>query len=131
MTEKFDKELLEKIKRFQRHETTAYVLYTKIAKQQKNPNNKQVLLDFANEEKTHALFFEGYTGEKIKPKKFKVFWYSLLTYIFGYTFSIKTMEKNEEFTLSDYKALESIIPDIDKIIHDEVKHEQILIDMID
>lgn len=131
MTKQLEGELLERVKEFQRDEATAHALYTKIALQQKNENNRQVLLDFAEEEKEHAEFFEKYTGIKIKPKRFKVQWYSLLTFIFGYTFSIKLMEKNEEFTLSDYKDLETVIPDIAKIIHDEEKHEQILVDMID
>lgn len=131
MTNKISVETLERIKKFQQDEATAHALYKRIAQQQKNENNRQVLDDFANEELSHSIFFEKYTGEKGEPKKFKVWWYSLLTFVFGYTFSIKLMEKNEEFTLKDYRDLEKVIPDIGKIIHDEEKHEQILIDMID
>lgn len=131
MTKQIDDITLKKIEKFQTDEATAYALYSKIAKQQKNKKNCQVLTAFAQEEKSHSEFFEQYTGKKGEPKKFKVWWYSLLTFIFGYTFSIKTMEKNEEFTISDYRSLIPVIPDIEQIIHDEEKHEQILIDMID
>lgn len=130
MKTNFDKKTLDRILQFQKDEITAYHLYSRIAKQQKNANNREVLEEFANEEKQHAEFFEKYTNKKVGPDKFKVWWYSLLTFIFGYTFSIKTMEKNEEFTLSDYHSMEHVIPDIEKIIHEEEKHEQILIDMI-
>lgn len=131
MNSQFTGEMLERIKSFQQDEMTAYVLYTRIANRQKNQQNKEVLLDFANEEKGHALFFEKYSGEKVKPHRFKVFWYSMLTFIFGYTFSIKTMQKNEEFTINDYKDMEPLIPDIRKIFHETEKYESILVDMID
>lgn len=131
MTSQFSGEMLERIKEFQQDEMTAYVLYTRMANRQKNQQNKKVLLDFANEEKGHALFFEKYSGEKVKPNRFKVFWYSLLTFVFGYTFSIKTMQKNQEFTINDYKDMEPLIPDIRQIFHETEKYENILVDMID
>lgn len=131
MTSQFSGEMLERIKEFQQDEMTAYVLYTRMANRQKNQQNKEVLLDFANEEKGHALFFEKYSGEKVKPNRFKVFWYSLLTFVFGYTFSIKTMQKNQEFTINDYKDMEPLIPDIRQIFHETEKYENILVDMID
>ena len=131
MTNQFSGEMLERIKEFQQDEMTAYVLYTRMANRQKNQQNKKVLLDFANEEKGHALFFEKYSGEKVKPNRFKVFWYSLLTFVFGYTFSIKTMQKNQEFTINDYKDMEPLIPDIRQIFHETEKYENILVDMID
>ena len=61
----------------------------------KNPENKATLLKIANEEHRHYQIWETFTKEKVQPIQWKVWWYTFLSVIFGYTFALKLMEGNE------------------------------------
>ena len=76
----------------QQSEITESVVYKKIAKFAKGEENKKTLERLASEEENHAKIWEKYTGLKLKPNKWKVFKYSFLARVFGFTFAIKLME---------------------------------------
>lgn len=123
--------LLETARLLQKDEATAHALYSAIAKQQKNSKNKEALLNFANIEAKHQKFFAKYTGETMSANKFKVYFYSVLSFVFGYTFAIRSLQKNDKFSIEDYQKLAIVIPDIEIVIHEKSKHEQVLHNMID
>ena len=56
----------------------------------------------ASEEENHAKIWEKYTGLKLKPSKWKIFKYSFLARVFGFTFAIKLMESGEENAQKEY-----------------------------
>ena len=66
-----------------------------------------------------------------KPNTGKVFWYSLLSKIFGYTFALKLMENGEDKADKAYTSLIQEIPEAEKIAEDEERHEQALLAMLD
>lgn len=131
MKNEISQDILNRMKQYQRDEMTAYVIYTKIAEKEKDSKNKETLLRFAKEEKAHAEFFEKYTGEKVMPSKLRILWYTIVNFLLGYTFTIKVMEKNENFTIEEYERIADVIPEVQKIIEEEQKHEDALIDLLD
>ncbi|MDL2214510.1 demethoxyubiquinone hydroxylase family protein [Clostridia bacterium OttesenSCG-928-O13] len=110
---------------------TDYVIYTGMAKREKDPQNKALLQTIANDELTHANVWKKYTRRDVKPKRLKVLWYTLMSRVMGYTFVLKLMEKGEYTTGNDYQQLLAEIPEAEKIIHDEQAHEESLNEMLD
>ena len=126
--------LIKIIKQLQRGEITEREIYTKIAKYTKDIRNSEVLLKIAGEEEKHYEIWKKYTGEDIKPSKAKVFYYTTISKIFGYTFSIKQMENRQNSMKIDESIREELIkfvPEIDTIEKEEVVHESELIQMLD
>ena len=66
----------------------------------------------------------------VKPKRFIILLYKLSAIIFGPTFTIKLLENNEIDAQEAYKTIKDI-PEIFKIIEDEERHEEELINMIE
>lgn len=116
---------------FQKDEITAHIIYGRIAQREKDPHNKAVLERMANDEKEHAIFWERYTGVEVKPNRFLVVWYGILSVLLGYTFVLKLMEEKEEFSIQEYQAIEAEIPESRAVLEDEHEHEQLLLEMLD
>ncbi|MBR5598471.1 MAG: VIT1/CCC1 transporter family protein [Alphaproteobacteria bacterium] len=125
------KEHLATIKSFQKDEATASLLYLIMAKSIKDKKNRRIMLKMAKEEKAHSLIWKQYTNLEIKPNKFKVFFYSIINYILGYTFVIKLLEANEYNGITSMDCVKDEFPEIEHIIAQEKAHENSLIEMLD
>lgn len=79
----------------------------------------------------HARDWQKYTQTEIKPNRWDIIKYNLISRIFGYTFGIKLMERGEENAQANYEQLRSHVPEIDLWIHDEEVHEQKLLALLD
>ncbi|MBL4931479.1 VIT1/CCC1 transporter family protein [Clostridium paridis] len=122
------KEILEIV---QKEEITAYHIYKNIAKKIKSESNKKILENIANDEKKHSAIWMKYTHKDASPSKLKVFWYTLVSRILGFTFAIKLMERSEEISAKHYSIISKEIPEALKIIQEEERHEDELIAMLD
>ncbi|MDD7795705.1 VIT1/CCC1 transporter family protein [Clostridium sp. 'White wine YQ'] len=122
------KEILEIV---QKEEITAYHIYNNIAKKIKSDSNKKILENIANDEKKHSAIWMKYTHKDTSPNKLKVFWYTLISQILGFTFAIKLMERSEEISAKYYALLSKEIPEALKILQEEERHEDELIAMLD
>ena len=111
---------LKTLIRMQQNEIDEYHIYQKIAATVKS-----------EEEASHGKLWGKYTGLQPKPNTGKVFWYSLLSKIFGYTFALKLMENGEDKADKAYTSLIQEIPEAEKIAEDEERHEQALLAMLD
>jgi VIT1/CCC1 family predicted Fe2+/Mn2+ transporter len=124
----------EKIKNqlilFQKNEITEYYVYKNLSKRIKGKNG-QVLEKISKDELKHYNLIKKYTKKDIKPNKFLVFWYILLSYIFGLTFALNAMEKGEELAQINYEDVKDTIPEFSYIISDENEHEKNLLELID
>ena len=121
---------IEQIKGFQKNEITEYHIYSRLARNTKNKENREVLEKIASEEKAHYSFWKTFTGSEIKPSAGRVIFYYLLARILGLTFGIKLMERGESQANINYNSFAQIIPEAVKIANDEDAHEQELIKMI-
>ena len=122
-------EQLNDVKQFQRNEVTEYHIYKKLARRVKGDNEK-ILNDIAEDELRHYNFWEGYSGEEVKPNKWKVFKFYWITRLLGLTFGIKLMENGEAGAQEKYNEAVSYIPEAKSIVEDEDAHEEELINMI-
>jgi len=122
---------MEIISTMQQNEITESVIYEKIAKYAKGDDNKKTNFKLSNEEKKHYMVLKKYTGKELKPQKRKVFKYTLLAKLFGFTFAIKLMEKGEEKAQLKYDSIIEEIPEITEIMADEQSHEEALIEILD
>jgi len=119
------------IETFQRVEITEYHIYKRLAKSIKDPENRKILDQIADDELRHYNDWKEYSQREIKPNMWDVWKYYLISRIFGFTFGIKLMERGEEKAQENYGQLKGKIPDIDKWIHEEEIHEQKLLAMLD
>lgn len=114
----------------QKDEITEYHLYSKMARKA-DGENRRVLEQIARDELDHYEFWEEYTGKKVKPGRLVIWFYYLLSFIFGLTFTLKLFENNEEGAQLTYEKIAAEVPEAKKIIDDEGRHEDELIAMIE
>lgn len=116
---------------FQRVELTEHHIYAKLARTIKSLENRQILEKISADELHHARLWQNYTGRELKPSMLTVWFYYLISRIFGFTFGIKLMEQGEEKAQGNYSELIGVIPEIERWIADEDSHEKALIGMLD
>jgi len=115
---------------FQQREINQHEVYYRLSRKAKG-NNRKVLKSISDEELEHYNFWRRYTQEELEPKRIYALKYDLLSFIFGFTFSIKLMESNEKKTQKEYEAISEQIPEAKKYLIDEKQHEASLIALID
>ena len=122
--------------KFQQEEVDGAALYEKIAKYVKDEKNRGILQSMARSEARHAEIMRRYTGETLKPNTVRVFFYAVMTLLFGYTFSIRFLERGEVDIRDRYNELIASSPEavdlaeIKKVIRDEEGHETAIINML-
>lgn len=116
---------------FQRIEITEHHIYKRLARTIKDPENRQVMEQIADDELRHYNDWKKYTQREIKPDRWSIWKYYLISRVLGFTFGIKLMERGEEKAQAGYALLKGKIPDIDRWIHEEEVHEQKLLAMLD
>lgn len=125
-------ELLNKqILRFQQDEIDGHEIYKGLAKIVRDPANSKIIADLSGDELGHYRTWRRYSGQEVKANRFKAFAYLLLGRIFGYTFVIKMLEKDEDKASEGYEPYKARFPELEEIIRDEDEHEEQLIAMID
>lgn len=118
----------------QQNEITEYEIYRRLARIEKNPENRQILHQIAQDEEKHAQVWQKITRQAIRPRKLSVFAYYWVARLLGLTFGLSLMEKGEAQVQETYAKIAAKIaakiPQARKILEDEDKHEQQLIQLI-
>ena len=124
-------EMKKQLLRFQQDEIDGHNIYEGLSKQVKDAHNSEVIAKMARDEMFHYQVWQRYSGEDVKPNKTKKFFYLLASRLFGYTFGIKLLEKDENNASAGYEPYKALYPELDQIIRDEDAHEANLIGMLD
>ncbi|HHZ17662.1 MAG TPA: rubrerythrin family protein [Acholeplasmataceae bacterium] len=124
------KAIVKQLRQMQKNEITEYHIYTLIARRLKNEQDREILKRIALQEKAHAEIWGRYTGLQIKPNKFKIFYYRVLCFLFGYTFTLKILERKEDRAQKNYALIAEAVPEAEMIIKEENEHEHELINML-
>lgn len=124
-------EIRQKILLFQRTEITEYHIYSKLAKKINTPENAKIFQQIADDELRHYHGWQKYSGQEVKPDRFKIWFYYLVSRVFGFTFGVKLMEMGEEKAQVNYEAVSAVIPEAKQYHDEEDKHEHQLLDMLD
>lgn len=119
------------IKRMQQNEITESRIYENIAKFAKGEENKKTLLRLAAEEKAHCAIWKTYTGLDLKPEKAKVFKFTMIARVLGFTFAVKLMERGEKNAQGEYELLAQEVEESIQIRQQEEEHEEALLQMLD
>ena len=119
------------IRTMQQNELTESCIYEKISSFAKGEENKKTLRRLSQEERAHYEIWKRYTGLDLKPQKLKVFWYTLMARVLGFTFAVKLMERGEEAAQDEYENLAAEVPESIAIREQEVEHEHALLEMLD
>ena len=119
------------IRRMQQNECTESAIYDKISRFAKGLENRKVLQRLSAEERAHYEIWKKYTGEELKPQRFKVLKYTLIARILGFTFAVKLMENGEEDAQDTYEKLAQEVPESKTIQAQEEEHEAALLDILD
>ena len=130
-TEQLSSNTINVLLNMQRNEVTEHLIYQNLARRVKDEENRDILLRIADEELRHAKIWEQLTGKEVKPHRFKVFIYTLLALLLGYTFVLKKMEMGEDKAIAGYSAMIEELPQAKQIADDEHRHEQSLLAMLD
>jgi VIT1/CCC1 family predicted Fe2+/Mn2+ transporter len=125
------KEVRQQLLAFQENEITEYHIYKKLAKSIKEAENAKILDQIAEDELGHYEDWKKYTNEELKPNKWTIWKYYLISRVFGFTFGIKLMESGEKSAQVNYDQVREYVPEIDNWIKDENEHENALIEMLD
>lgn len=125
-----EKELEEQLLVAQKNEITEHHVYRRLAKVVRDSHNSEILTRIANEELVHYNFWKGHTNRELRPNRWQIFKFFWISRVLGITFGIKLMERGEEQAKVDYERIAKTIPEAKKIIADEDRHEQQLIDMV-
>jgi len=121
---------IKQVKQFQRNEITEYHIYSKLSKQIKDEKNAQTLQRIGDDELRHYHFWKEYSGEEVKPNRWKIFKFYWVSRILGITFGIRLMEKGEKGAREEYLKACEYIPEAKQIVVDEDEHEEELIDLV-
>ncbi len=111
-------------------EITEYHAYSRLAQRVRDAENAALLTRIAEDEKRHAEFWAGYTGQAPKPRRFKLFLYSAVARILGLTFGLKLMERGEERAQINYERVLQAVPEGRPVYEDEERHEKELLDLL-
>lgn len=122
---------MEALLRSQRNEITEYHIYRRLAEATADPHNREVLNRIAEEERQHYGFWKQYTDQDVEPDRGKVSRYVAISRVLGLTFGIRLMEQGEEQAQVVYEQISHDIPTAKRIVEDEDRHEEELIEMID
>ncbi len=113
-----------------------YVVYSTLARWEKNVVSKNALANIAESEKSHYEFWKKYAPH-IEPKvsRFTVSLHLLLRWLFGLTFTLKFHERHEHATVINYQSLLGLIPAEDKskfrlMLEEEEHHETYLMGQV-
>ena len=123
MKKQLSEKALRIIKKMQQNELTESVIYEKISRFAKGDENKKTLLRLATEERAHYEIWKKYTELDMKPQKLKIFKYTLIARVLGFTFAVKLMENGEEGAQKEYAILAEEIEESVKIRQEEEEHE--------
>lgn len=124
-------EALGIIKQMQQNELNESIIYKKIAKFAKGDANKATLERLGSEERAHYEIWKKYTGIEMKPNKAKIFKYTMIARILGFTFAVKLMERGEEVAQEKYELIAKEVPESVGIREQEAEHEASLLAMLD
>jgi len=113
-----------------RNELTEHLIYGKLARREKNPENRKLLEKLSAQEKTHYEFWKSLVpGSDPKPHALAPIGIPLLRTIFGVTFTTKFLETHESASIATYTSMLAAMPEeykgrLREIIEDERSHER-------
>lgn len=118
---------------YARNELTEHIVYGKLSRMERNPENKALLERLSKQEYSHYEFWKSLAPDAdIKPYTSPRYITPVLRAVLGVTFITKLMESHETDAVARYQKMLAVIPAEHKqrflqIIEDEKSHERAFI----
>jgi VIT1/CCC1 family predicted Fe2+/Mn2+ transporter len=124
-------DIRKKVIQFQQTEITEYHIYKRLAKRIKSEENAKILEQIAEDEKRHYEGWKKYSHQEVPPHRFNIWFYYVVSVLFGFTFGVKLMEQGEQAAQANYASVAKVIPEAEQYRKEEDRHEQKLINMLE
>lgn len=111
---------------FQKSEITEHEIYKNLAKRVHGLKSRRILSQIADDEMRHYNVWKTYTRRDVAPNRIKVWFFTVISMVFGFTFAIKLMENSEKRANLLYSRFPGSFKEVNGIIRDEEEHEQAL-----
>lgn len=134
-----DPEIKRKIDGYAANEYFDYIIYSELARREKDRERRQSLYLLAEKEKEHYVFFRKISGNSSgSPPPVPVlskYFLLLLRKIFGLVFIMKFLERHENKVINEYRSISARLSaedagELERIIHDEEEHERFFISQV-
>lgn len=124
--------------KFCKDELLDHLVYSRLALQEKDENRKETLQKLSDQEYDHYLFWKTLCNSDPTLNiidKLRIYFLIFLRYVFGLTFAVKFLERNEKRVIAEYKILLNKLEGnerekLEKILKDEIEHEKYWISQI-
>lgn len=126
-----DPRTLQAVLAFQSNEITEHHIYLELARRIGSAENRAVLEKVAADELAHYHAWRALSGREVGPNRWKVFVFTWVSRIAGFTFGLKLMERGEERAQVAYGAVAAAVPEAGRILGEEGEHEAALLGMLD
>ncbi|RJP79760.1 MAG: rubrerythrin family protein [Candidatus Zixiibacteriota bacterium] len=123
-------ELKKKLLLAQQSELDEFHIYKRLARTIRDAENRQVLEGIAEDELRHYNIWKEHTGQSLKPDRFTIRKYVILSRLFGLTFGLKLMERGEGSAQLNYARISAVIAEAAAVGQDENRHENQLLDLL-
>ncbi|NTU58381.1 MAG: rubrerythrin family protein [Chlorobiaceae bacterium] len=120
-----------RIVEFQKNEITEHYIYKNLAKRVSGVKNRRIFAQISDDEMRHYNVWKNYTRQEVAPSQFRIWFYSVISMLFGFTFAVKLMEGGERAAQVNYERLAGSWDDISGILKDEEEHEHALLTLLD
>jgi len=115
---------------FQKNEITEHFIYKNLAERVDGVKNRRIFAQISDDELRHYNVWKNYTQRDVKPDRFRIRLYSLISRLFGFTFAVKLMEGGEKNAQREYERVSETGVDIGALVRDEEEHEQALLTLL-
>jgi len=121
---------------FCENEYKDYLVYQKLSVRETDPERKEILKQLSQHEEQHYRFWKDILdGYRPRPHRSLQILILLLRYVFGLTFTVKFMERNEKQMIEKYRRIRPQFEgeagvQLDQMIADEEMHEDFFIGQI-
>jgi VIT1/CCC1 family predicted Fe2+/Mn2+ transporter len=122
---------IRRIAEFQKNEITEHHIYKHLATRVSGVKNRRIFAQISDDEMRHYNVWKNYTRQDVAPSRFRIWLYSLISTLFGFTFAVKLMENGEKAAQLNYERMAGSWDDISGILKDEEEHEQALLTLLD
>ena len=129
--ERMSPELRNALRKAEVDEKFGSLVYGFMAHREKNAENRKILEQMSLDEKRHAALWQGILQENLKPSALSLLWIKFLTIVMGFTFVVKTLQKDERFAQATYEEMQKSLPQAAAVLADERRHEKELYGMLD
>ena len=116
---------------FQKNEITEHHIYKNLSGRIRGVKNRRIFSQIADDEMRHYNIWKTYTRQDIAPNRIRVWFFTVISMVFGFAFGIKLMENAEKRAHYLYSHIPASFKEITGIIRDEEEHEQALLMLLD